>query len=221
MSIRLALVEDCCILREGIAAILARESDFEIVAGVATADDLLKLPPAFAPDVLLVDAGMQTCSPASLVTLARHRFPMLGAVAINVVPGHDGLLDFIRAGVSAFVVRKSTIEELMATIRAVAAGAHVLPQTLASALFTEIARTTPQKTPANISVTRMTRREREIVHLVAAGLSNKEIAERLNIATHTVKSHVHNVLEKLGARRRVQLAALGSVPKSSQRVTGH
>jgi DNA-binding NarL/FixJ family response regulator len=96
----------------------------------------------------------------------------------------------------------------VSTIRSVAEGAHVLPPEMTSTLFSQIARDAVERDRTDaMEAVRMTNREREVIDLIGEGLSNKEIATRLNIATHTVKSHVRNVMEKLALHTRLQIAA--------------
>jgi DNA-binding NarL/FixJ family response regulator len=100
------------------------------------------------------------------------------------------------------------MEDLVSTIRSVADGADVGPQALTGTLLSHIAQgTLAHRTAGVVETVRMTNREREIMNLIAEGLSNREIAERLNIAMYTVKSHVHNILEKLALHSRLQIAA--------------
>jgi DNA-binding NarL/FixJ family response regulator len=105
-------------------------------------------------------------------------------------------------------MKDATFDEFVATIHSVAQGIKVLPPRLTESLFEQILREAAAKEPARVvEEVRMTRREREVVDLIGAGLSNKELAQRLNIATHTVKSHVRNVMEKLALHTRLQIAA--------------
>lgn len=96
----------------------------------------------------------------------------------------------------------------MTTIRSVAAGSHVLPPEMTSTLFSEIAKEAVARgRPATLDAVRMTKRERQVINHIAEGLSNKQIAARLHISTHTVKSHVRNIMEKLALHTRLQIAA--------------
>src|SRR5262249_45680014 len=113
-----------------------------------------------------------------------------------------------RAGVAGFLLKDATFDEFLKTIRLVAAGICVLPTPLTNALFSEIVNDETRRERALVSsIATLTRREREIIRLIADGLSNKDISQQLNLATFTVKSHVHNVLEKLALRTRVQIAS--------------
>jgi DNA-binding NarL/FixJ family response regulator len=116
--------------------------------------------------------------------------------------------NYVRAGASGFIMKDASFDEFVETIRAVAAGAEVLPQALTNTLFSQIARNAVVGSNARVlEAVRLTTREREVIDLLGEGLSNKEIATRLHIAVHTVKSHVHNILEKLALRSRLEVAA--------------
>jgi DNA-binding NarL/FixJ family response regulator len=105
-------------------------------------------------------------------------------------------------------MKDATLDELVSAIRSVAKGGHVLPPQMTGTLFSQIARDAVAKgRPEALEAVRMTPREREVINLIAEALSNKEIAARLNLATHTVKSHVRNVMEKLTLHTRLQIAA--------------
>jgi DNA-binding NarL/FixJ family response regulator len=127
---------------------------------------------------------------------------------MDFLPVNEETMEFVNVGVSGFVLKDATFEEFVTTIRSVAAGNKVLPPLMTESLFAQIAREVGGQARASVvEAVRMTRREREVIDLIGEGLSNKEIAQRLNIATHTVKSHVRNVMEKLALHTRLQIAA--------------
>jgi DNA-binding NarL/FixJ family response regulator len=127
---------------------------------------------------------------------------------MDLLPAHEEIAQFVNAGVAGFILKDATFEDLVDTIRAVAAGARVLPPRMTKSLFSQIAGVSVQRDKrAAFEAVRMTPREHEVVGLIALGLSNKELAQRLNIAPHTVKSHVRNVMDKLALNSRLQIAA--------------
>jgi DNA-binding NarL/FixJ family response regulator len=123
----------------------------------------------------------------------------------------------VKEGVSGFVLKDASIRDFVGSIRAVAAGQKVFPASLTDSLLSQIVEDASQKGLLNIADVKMTTREREIVDLIADGLSNKEIARKLSIATDTVKSHVHNILEKLSLRSRTEVAVRARVRTPSAR----
>jgi DNA-binding NarL/FixJ family response regulator len=135
---------------------------------------------------------------------------------MDLLPADEDIAEFVNAGVSGFIMKDATLEDLVKTIRAVAEGAHVLPPQMTGSLFSQIAREVVAKgRPKALESVRMTPREREVINLIAEGLGNKEIAGRLHIATHTVKSHVRNVMEKLMLHTRLQIAAYAHRDRAS------
>jgi DNA-binding NarL/FixJ family response regulator len=128
-------------------------------------------------------------------------------IVTGVIALQADIFELVRRGVSGFVLKEATFSHLLRTIRLVARGAKVLPRAMTGSLFSQIIedRTVHDSLPPMDG--RTTAREREIISLIREGMSNKEISQRLHIATYTVKSHVHNVLEKLALRNRVQLLA--------------
>jgi DNA-binding NarL/FixJ family response regulator len=127
---------------------------------------------------------------------------------MGLMPLQEDVADYVRAGASGFLMKDASFEEFVATIRAVAGGAEVLPPALTTSLFTQIAQNSSRGSRARLlESVRLTERERQVIALLGEGLSNKEIAARMHIAVHTVKSHVHNVLEKLALHSRLEVAA--------------
>jgi DNA-binding NarL/FixJ family response regulator len=127
---------------------------------------------------------------------------------MDLLPVNEEIVEYVNVGVSGFVLKDASFDEFIATIRSVATGKKVLPPRMTESLFSQIAKEVDGQEPARVlEAVRMTPREREVIDLIGEGLSNKEIAQRLNIATHTVKSHVRNVMEKLALHTRLQIAA--------------
>jgi len=113
----------------------------------------------------------------------------------------------VEAGAAGFILKSATVKEFLGTVRSVAQGEKILPPSLTGSLFSHVIENALKKGKGKlVNAVRMTKREREIIALIADGLSNKEIAQKLNIATHTVKSHVHNIMEKLALHTRLQIA---------------
>lgn len=204
--ISIALIEDNRLVREGISALLNQLPDLKVVAGESSGEaSLLK---AVNPQVVLLDLGLRNGDSLRVAEKVRKEFPDSKVIVMDLLPVHEDIVEFVNAGVSGFIMKDATLEELVSTIRSVAQGAHVLPPQMTGSLFSQIARDAVARgRPEALESVRMTPREREVINLIAEGLSNKEIASRLNLATHTVKSHVRNVMEKLTLHTRLQIAA--------------
>jgi DNA-binding NarL/FixJ family response regulator len=168
------------------------------------------------PQLILLDAGLGGAVGGSpkFVQEVRRSFPDVKIVVMGLLPTNEEFVEFIKVGAAGFVLKDATIDQFVETIVAVADGHSVLPPTMANTLFTHVAAQAISrgKRGAKAAV-RMTVREREVIDLIAEGLSNKEIGERLHIATHTVKSHVHNILEKLTLHTRLEVAAYAHAGK--------
>jgi DNA-binding NarL/FixJ family response regulator len=203
--ITVAIVDDNRLVREALAAMLDRLPDVHVVAaGVAD--------PAFMdeakPDVLLLDVGLADEDSLGVAAAIAKHAPAAKIIVMDLIPMNEDIVQFVNAGVSGFVLKDATFDEFVATIRTVAAGGKVLPPRLTESLFSQIVAAADSRSHEQVlEDVRMTRREREVIELIGEGLSNKEIAQRLNIAAHTVKSHVRNVMEKLALHTRLQIAA--------------
>ena len=202
--LRVALIEDSCLVREGLTALLGRFSDCEVV--VADSNDCATVLAESGPDVALLPIGLGNGGTLGIVRTLRSGYPGLRTVLRDPPAGED-LTGFVRAGVSGFIMPDANLEVAMRTIRSVAAGLNVLPKELVCALFSEIARdAAPNGDWQDPAWDRLTDREREVLDLIAQGSSNKAIASRLCISIHTVKSHLRNTMEKLGLHSRLELA---------------
>jgi DNA-binding NarL/FixJ family response regulator len=204
--ISIALIEDNRLVREGIAALLNQLPDLKVIAG-EPGDDTALLRDV-NPHVVLLDLGLGNGDSLRVAERMNKEFPESKVIVMDLLPVHEDIMEFVNAGVSGFIMKDATLDDLVNTIRSVANGAHVLPPQMTGTLFSQIARDAVARgRPETLDSVRMTPREREVINLIAEGLSNKEIAGRLNLATHTVKSHVRNVMEKLTLHTRLQIAA--------------
>ena len=206
-SISLVLIDDNRILREGITALISAQPGFTVLAASADVEEVLEKIREHKPDIVLMDFGLEDHDSLALTATVHSEVPEARVVVMGLLADQEDVADYVRAGASGFVMKDASFDDFITTIRDVAAGAEVLPRALTNSLFSQIARNLPalKVTPAESS--RLTTRERQVVDLLSEGLSNKEIANQLHIAVHTVKSHVHNVLEKLALHSRLQIAA--------------
>ena len=204
--ISIGIIEDNRLVREGLIALLSNLSDVRVVAS-ASGDETAMLPDVKA-QVVLLDVGLSHGHSLRVAKQIRQDWPDSRVILMDVLPVYEDLVQFVNAGVSGFVMKDATLEDLVSTVRSVAQGGQVLPPQMATTLFARIATDAVVRgRPEALDAVRMTPREREVINLIAEGLSNKEIATRLEIATDTVKSHVRNVMEKLMLHTRLQIAA--------------
>ncbi|HVB32108.1 MAG TPA: response regulator transcription factor [Gemmatimonadaceae bacterium] len=204
--ITVALIEDNRLLREGMTAMLDALPDVRVVL-TATSVKAEHLRDA-NPRVVLIDVGLQDRSSLRMARTVKRTLADSAVVVMDLLPTQQDVAQFVNAGVAGFILKDATFEDLVATIRSVAAGARVLPPPMTGTLFSQIAEAAVQRGRHEaLEGAHMTAREREVIALIAAGMSNKDIAQRLDIATYTVKSHVRNVMEKLALHTRLQIAA--------------
>ena len=206
--ISLILIDDNRLMREGIAVMIRTQPGFKVLAASADVDEALAKAREARPDVILLDFGLEDHDSVSLTATVHGEIPEARVIIMGLLPIQEDVAMYVRAGASGFIMKDASFDDFFATIRAVAGGAEVLPQALTNSLFSQIARNAAGGSKVRImEAVRLTNRERQVIELLGEGLSNKEIGTRLHIAVHTVKSHVHNVLEKLALRSRLEVAA--------------
>lgn len=205
--ITVAVIDDNRLVREGLAAMLNKLSDIQAVAYAGT-DAVGRGAAGPSPCVLLLDVGLGDDESVRVVAALVKQMPDTKIIAMDLMPVREEILELVNAGVSGFVMKDASFDEFVATVRAVAGGDKVLPPRMTESLFAQIVKEAGgHKAQDVLEDVRMTPRELEVIELIGEGLSNKEIAQRLNIAAHTVKSHVRNVMEKLALHTRLQIAA--------------
>jgi DNA-binding NarL/FixJ family response regulator len=203
--ITLAVVDDNRLVREGLVALLNEVSEFSAIAYANTESAIVAEP---RPRVLLLDVSLDGEETLHVARALVNRVPGIGIIVMDLIPVAEEILELVNAGVSGFVMKDASFEDFAATVRAVAGGGKVLPARMTESLFAQIANEAGrQREHQRLQDVRMTPRELEVIALIGEGLSNKEIAQQLDIAGHTVKSHVRNVMEKLALHTRLQIAA--------------
>jgi two-component system NarL family response regulator len=206
-KIQILIIEDNRVLRDGITAMLNEQADMRVAAAIGSGNNVLLIASQTKPHVILLDMGLKNFRESSVVESIRKKMPEAKVIGMGFIPSQSDIVEFVEAGASGFILKDATVKEFIGTIRSVAQGVKVLPPSLTGSLFSHVIEHALKNKKGNVTnAVRMTKREREIITLIADGLSNKEIARQLNIATHTVKSHVHNIMEKLALHTRLQIA---------------
>ena len=205
--VSVVLIEDNRLLRDAIAQLLRAQPDIDVVATAATGETALQEPSARQAQVVLLDLGLKDEDSWRLIRQLKQAIPDVRVIAMDLLPVQEDVVELVKAGVSGFILKDATPADFVATIRTVAGGANVLPPPLTGSLFSQIAQRAVGRGKRDVmAAVRLTRRERQVIELIGECLSNREIAEQLYIATYTVKSHVHNILEKLALHSRLQIA---------------
>lgn len=219
-KVSVAVIMDGVVKRESLAAMLSKRGEFTVIAtGVECSARTIG---ATTPAVVVSDARLLEGNHAALAHALAGTAGGAKIIATGVPNDHAGLVELARAGICGFVAMDATIAELADTIRSVACGATVVPPRLAKALFQGVAEDHARRAVVRSSMLeKMTSREREITLLIAKGKSNKEIAVDTYTSTHTVKSHVRNIMKKLAVHSRLQIAARANSEHVSRAGNGH
>jgi DNA-binding NarL/FixJ family response regulator len=207
-KIQVLLIEDNRLLREGITALLKKQPDMHVVTTVGNGENILEMIGKHNPNIVLLDLGLRSQNSLKVVKLVKQNFQETKIIVMDLVPLQADVFEFVQAGVSGFMLKDISVKEFLKTIRSVYKGTRVLPPNLTGSLFSQIVEhaVSGSKTSVITESTRMTKRERQVIELIADGCTNKEIAQKIHLSTYTVKSHVHNILEKLALNTRVQIA---------------
>ena len=204
--ITVAIIEDNRLVREGMTDMLNELPDVRVVLAATSLEAAMLREKN--PRVVLLDVGLQDKNSLRVAETVQKEMADSRVIVMDLLPVHEEIAEFVNVGVAGFILKDATFEDFIATIRSVADGARVLPPRMTGTLFSQIARVAVKRgQDSALKAVRMTQREREVIALIAVGMSNKEIATRLSIATDTVKSHVRNVMEKLALHTRLQIAA--------------
>jgi len=199
--IRVIIVDDHPIVRDGIASVLEAEPDIVVAASVASAEEMFDAVTRDRPDAILLDLALPGMGGVEAISRLRQT----GAPPVVIFSAHEdaeAMVEAVRAGARGYVVKGAPGTEIIAAIREVAAGGSYFRGAAANAIAREV------RSPRDPDG--LTPREREVIHLVSEGLSNKQIAQRLGIAERTAKFHVRQIMSKLGADNRAQAVALAT-----------
>jgi DNA-binding NarL/FixJ family response regulator len=206
--ISIVVIEDNLMLREGLTTLIHQQGGFMVLAASANVLEAVQRVREAKPQIVLVAFGLQNHDSLRVTATLHREVPAARVIVMGLFPLQEDVADFVRAGASGFVMKDAPLADFLETIRRVANGKDVLPTQLTQSLFTQIVEQAVAggKSPV-LGAVKLTHRERQVVDLIGDGLSNKEIAAQLHLAVHTVKSHVHNVLEKLALHTRLEVAA--------------
>ena len=204
--IRVVLADDQALLRAGFRALLAAEDDIEVVGEAEDGEAAIDICTTTAPDIVLMDIRMPRLDgiAATARIVADGRLAAVKVVVLTTFESDENIFAALRAGASGFLVKDTEPADLIRAVRVVARGDSLLSPSVTSRLIAELASrpATDRRVPALDS---LTDREREVMALVATGLSNDEIAERLVLSPATVRTHVSRTMSKLDAHDRAQL----------------
>ena len=209
MSIGVLIADDQALARSGFRMVLEAEDDIEVVGEAANGRQAIDGTRRLKPDVVLMDVRMPELDGiAATREIASEREQAPRVMILTTFDLDEYVYDALAAGASGFLLKDAQPEELVAGIRVVASGEALLAPTVTRRLIEDFSRARPARVDSPPGIDELTPREREVWGLLAQGLSNAEIAERLVLGETTVKTHVARVLMKLGLRDRVQAVVL-------------
>jgi two-component system NarL family response regulator len=194
--IRVVLVDDHAVVREGLVALLQRQSDLQVVAEAADGATAIRLYREHQPDLVVLDQRLPDMDGAEVTAAIRAEFPQARLLVLSSFDGDEDIYRSLKAGARAYVLKDSSREELLGAVRAVAAGQRRIPGPVAERLA------------ERVEGSELTARELAVLRQIVNGRSNKQIATALAISEGTVKTHVKSILAKLDAADRTEAAVM-------------
>jgi DNA-binding NarL/FixJ family response regulator len=214
--IKVFLLDDHEVVRRGVAALLEAEPDIVVVGEAGTADQALARVPALRPDVAVLDVRLPDGDGVSVCRELRSRLPELACLMLTSFADDQALFDAVMAGASGYVLKQIHGSDLVGAVRTVAAGGSLLDSRSTTQMLQRL-RERPRKDP----LATLTEQERKILDLIGAGLTNRQIGERLFLAEKTVKNYVSSIFTKLDLRRRTQAATFITQLKADEQPPRH
>ena len=207
-KIKVLLIEDNRLLRDGTTDMLNEQEDITAVSSSGNKNALEKAR-TLVPDVVLLDMGLKSHNSIKVLESIKKRYPRTEVIVMDLIPAHSDVAAFAKAGVSGFVLKDATLDDFLNTIRSVVKGVKILPPTMADSLFSQIVERAIEGGTVDrvIAAIKLTKREQDVINLLAQGRSITGISTRLKIAVFTVKSHIRNILDKLALHTRLELAS--------------
>ena len=204
-TLRVLLVEDHAIVRQGVRALLDEESDISIVGEAGDGSEGLALAQKLRPDIVLMDLSLPGLGGIEATRQIRELLPDIRVLVLSMHDNEEYVFRALRSGASGYVLKQSTSTELVLALRAVAAGSTFLSPSISQILISDYVRRAESQESDGEILGLLTPREREVLQLIARGLSNRQIAERLHISVKTVETHRGNMMQKLDVHDRAGL----------------
>lgn len=201
-SIKVFIVDDNRLLREGLVFMLSEEDGLEVVGSAESGTDALEQMQDHLPDVALIDIGIPGKDGIEVTKALRQDLPTVKVIILGMPDVTNEIMACIEMGAAGYILKEASFDYLVETIRSAHRGESFCSPQIAASLFSRVAELAGDRIPE--SAVKLTPREIQIVNTIAEGLSNKEIAQKLSIEVQTVKNHIHNVLDKLQLHTRLE-----------------
>jgi DNA-binding NarL/FixJ family response regulator len=219
-KIRLLLIEDNRLLRDGISSILKAHKDIIIIAASGDGKNSLPKIRQLKPNVVLLDLGLRSQNSLHIVEIVKKDFPEAKVIVMDLAPVQADILQYVKAGANGFILKDASLNDLLITIRTVADGSTVLPPLLIDSLFSQIVDHAVREDKSQLKeAVWMSNREREVINFLGEGMSNKEIGQKIRVSTYTIKSHIHNIMEKLALHTRLEIANYSYTDQTLKTIT--
>jgi DNA-binding NarL/FixJ family response regulator len=205
--IRIMVVDDHPVVRDGLIAMLSTQADFKVVAEASNGLEAVQKDAAFAPDIILLDLEMPHMDGVNTLRALRQQSARCRALVFTAYDTDERILSALKAGAQGYLLKGVPRDDLFHAIRVIYAGGSLLQPVVASKLLRQVSAAAE---PVREEETSLTRRELEVLDLLAQGLRNIEIAERLTVTLRTVKFHISAILSKLGASNRTEAVKIAA-----------
>lgn len=206
---RVLLADDHALFREGLSGILEAQPDFEIVGQAADGLEAIAKAKALKPDLILMDIKMPSCDGLEATRLIKAALPNVKIIVLTVHEEDEKLFEAIRSGAEGYILKNTVPEDFLRLARGVTEGKAAITRAMAARILAEFSRLPPPPDAAN-NYQPLTRREKEVLALAAEGATDQEIAARLTLSLHTVKTHIRHILAKLHAANRREAAEVAA-----------
>ena len=202
--IRILVADDHPVVRDGLIAMLNTQSDFDTVGQAATGTDVIQKVASLKPDIVLRDLEMPEMNGVQILRQLRAEYPLTHALIFTAFDTDELIVQAVQAGAQGYLLKGAPRDEIFRAIRVISAGGSLLEPVVASRLIHHV------QSEEQLDARRLTERETQVLHLLAQGKSNKEIAAALSITQRTVKFHVSSIMGKLGTNNRTEAVTVAA-----------
>ena len=207
---RICIAEDIQLFREGLVNLINQQPDLEIVGEAEDGLEILSLARDLKPDLILMDINMPICDGIEATALVHEMLPDVTILILTSLEDDEKLLKAVKAGASGYLLKSASSQGFLRSVRSALDGEAILPRKLSIRLLEEYVAASRELNAKKTGVhsPTLTFRELEVLRFIARGLTNQEIADTLNVSVYTIKSHVRNLIDKLGAKNRWNAVAI-------------